>query len=357
MKLCFEVVPHLLRFRFEAGTSRGTFTEKETWFIKACDAAYPSVVGVGEASPLKGLSPDYSTDYEQQLRQLLSKVEGSELPGNEIEIMDFAQSIFADKPSMRFGLETALLDLLHGGIRKIFNSEFFRGRYNIPINGLVWMGDAAFMESQIEEKLKDGFNTIKMKVGAIDFDRELSLLEGIRCHYSAGEVILRVDANGAFHPNEAIEKITQLAALDIHSIEQPIRPRQTKAMKTLCESGILPVALDEELIGIQSIKEKKTLISTLKPQFLILKPALLGGFKTCREWIEIAAEQKTGWWLTSMLESNIGLNAIAQFTAQYYPEIAQGLGTGQLFHNNVSSPLEIRKGSLSYNPLLDWGTQ
>lgn len=357
MKLHLEVVPRLLKFRFEAGTSRGSFTEKETWFIKAFELENPSVVGIGEASPLKGLSVDYAADYEQQLRAILYGMEGLELPDNTANILEFVQQhVPASKPSIRFGLETALLDLLNGGVREVFDTDFYQGRYRIPINGLIWIGDEAFMQSQIDEKLKAGFNTIKMKVGAIDFDQELALLGEIRDRYTASDITLRVDANGAFDPDEAEEKLTQLAALDIHSIEQPIKPGQSEAMNRLCESGILPIALDEELIGVNDLEEKKKLVESLKPQFLILKPSLLGGIESCREWIAIAEQYGIGWWMTSMLESNIGLNAIAQFTAQYHPELPQGLGTGQLFHNNIDSPLEIRRGELLYNHPKAWET-
>ena len=357
MKLRFEVVPHLLKFRFEAGTSRGSFTEKETWLIKAYDQENPFVVGIGEASPLKGLSLDYSSDYEDQLRGTLDQIRGLVPPTDEDEVLaSVSQYVPSDKPSMRFGLETALLDLMNGGMHKIFDTDFYQGLYRIPINGLVWMGDGAFMQAQIEEKLEAGFNTIKMKVGAIDFDQELKLLEEVRNRYSAHDITLRVDANGAFNPEEAEEKLTQLAALELHSIEQPIQPGQPEAMARLCASGILPIALDEELIGVDDVEEKKALIAALKPQFLILKPSLIGGIRSCQEWITIAEQHNLAWWMTSMLESNIGLNAIAQFASRYRPELPQGLGTGQLYHNNIDSPLEIRKGELLYNRPKTWAT-
>lgn len=356
MKLQFEVIPYLLKFKFEAGTSRGSFTEKETWFIKVFDPENPEIKGLGESSPLKGLSEDYSPDYQRNLETILSAIPDLDIPSSQEEILSFVtKHIPADKPSVRFGLETALLDLANGGKKQIFDTDFYSGQYRMPINGLVWMGDEAFMQEQIETKLKAGFDTIKMKVGAIDFDKELRLLESIRDRYSANDITLRVDANGAFSPEDAAEKLTQLAALEIHSIEQPIKKGQPEVMHDLCASGMLPIALDEELIGVHDSNAKRDLLEAIKPQYIILKPSLLGGIKSCQEWIEIAESLNIGWWMTSMLESNIGLNAIAQFASTYKPTLPQGLGTGQLYHNNIDSPLEIRKGELLYNTPHLWG--
>ncbi|OEK04833.1 o-succinylbenzoate synthase [Roseivirga misakiensis] len=352
MKVQFQVVPHLLKFRFEAGTSRGSFTEKETWFIKAKNG---NTVGIGEASPLKGLSDDYCTDYEEKLKAILDAIAVLEIPETPLEVLDFVkENVSSDFPSIRFGLETALLDLTQGGNHLIFDTDFYQGNYRMPINGLIWMGDESFMREQVAEKLKAGFNTIKMKVGAINFDRELSILEAIRAEYSANEITLRVDANGAFHAHDVEEKLMQLAALDIHSIEQPVAIGQSELMAKLCASGVLPIALDEELIGVHELAEKEQLLRGINPQYIILKPSLVGGIQSCIEWIDIAESMNIGWWMTSMLESNVGLNAIAQFTAQYKPTLPQGLGTGQLYHNNIASPLEIRKGELLYNSPLDW---
>lgn len=347
MRVKFKVFPHLLKFRFEAGTSRGSFTQKETWFIKANEVGERSLHGWGEASPLKGLSIDYSPDYGKKLRAVLDHIEGLEVP--EKGLLDFiAANTPVEMPSLRFGVETALLDLMNGGTHTIFTGPFSEGKQRIPINGLVWMGDKAFMQQQIDEKLKKGFNTIKMKVGAIDFDTELQLLEGLREAYTVEDLTLRVDANGAFTPEDVVEKLTALAALGIHSVEQPIKPGQRQLMYDLCHAELLPIALDEELIGINSHEEKKQLLEDTQPQYIILKPSLLGGIKACKEWIGIAESMKIGWWMTSMLESNIGLNAIAQFTALFNPELPQGLGTGQLYHNNIESPLIIKKGHLHY---------
>jgi len=355
MKVRFEVIPHLLKFRFEAGTSRGSFIEKETWFIKAFEEGNDQVFGLGEASPLKGLSEDYSIDYQEVLYETLKSIENVDIPEATEDILALvSREIPAHLPSVRFGLETALIDLVNGGIRKLFHTQFFEGKYRMPINGLIWMGDEAFMLQQIEEKLKAGFNTIKMKVGAINFHQELALLENIRERYAATDITLRVDANGAFTEADVEEKLMQLAGLDIHSIEQPVKPGEHDLMARLCASELLPIALDEELIGVHDYKAKEELLNTIKPQYIILKPSLVGGIKACREWIKLAENQGVGWWMTSMLESNVGLNAIAQFTSQYNPELPQGLGTGQLYHNNINSPLEIRRGELLYNSPKGW---
>lgn len=358
MRLKFEVIPYTLKFTFKAGTSRGSFTEKETWLIKAYDPAEPQKIAWGEASPLKGLSEDYSETYLSKLTSFLSVIEGIEMPLNQLDILEFvSDQIPAEFPSIRFGLETALLDYINGGQFKIFDNQFSLGKRRIPINGLIWMGEEAFMQEQIESKLKAGFNTIKMKIGAIDFDTEFKLLESIRKHYSANEITLRVDANGAFDESNVRERLTELASLEIHSIEQPINPSQWGLMTQLCQEEILPIALDEELIGVHAYQEKRKLLDAINPQYIILKPSLVGGIKSCQEWIALAEERKIGWWMTSMLESNIGLNAIAQFTAEYGNLLPQGLGTGQLYHNNFESPLEIRKGELLYNVPRGWEMQ
>lgn len=347
MKVRFEVIPYILKFRFEAGTSRGSLTEKETWFIKATSADDGYVAGWGEASPLKGLSMDYSADYGKKLRAVLDHLEGLDIPAENL--LDFVRANTpVDMPSVRFGIETALLDVLNRGGHQLFPGSFTEGKQRIPINGLVWMGDRDFMQRQIDDKLKAGFSTIKMKVGAIDFEKEYQLLENLREQYTTEDLTLRVDANGAFTETDVVEKLTALAALGIHSVEQPIQPGQRDLMFDLCHSELLPIALDEELIGVNRYEERKQLLESTQPQYIILKPSLLGGIKACEEWITLAESMQIGWWMTSMLESNIGLNAIAQFTARYEPELPQGLGTGQLYHNNIESPLVIKKGHLHY---------
>ena len=353
MRVQFRVVPYTLNFRFVAGTSRGILTEKPTWFIRCWQRGEERVVGWGEASPLKGLSSDWSEDYEKQLSTVLAHLEGLEIPASPD--LDFISANTPEEmPSVRFGVETALLDLWQGGKRDIFPGSFSKGRESIPINGLVWMGDAAFMQKQIDEKLKGGFSTVKMKVGAIDFYTELSLLKKLRNHYPAQELTLRVDANGAFTEVDVFEKLEQLAALEIHSVEQPVKPGQLGLMQKICAESPLPIALDEELIGVHSPLLRKELLESINPDFIVLKPSLLGGIKACENWISLAESRGTGWWVTSMLESNIGLNAIAQFTAKYEPVLPQGLGTGQLYHNNIPCPLEIRRGELLYNRSEKW---
>ena len=254
--------------------------------------------------------------------------------------------LLANEPSLLFGLETAFLDWQNGGKQQIFDSAFLRGERSIPINGLVWMGEESFMHQQIEQKLADGFSCIKMKVGAIDFETEINLLNSIRKRYSKEEITLRVDANGAFSLTEVDEKLQRLADLDIHSIEQPIAPAQIIEMRDLCARTPLPIALDEELIGVTTTTDRKQLLESIQPQFIILKPSLHGGLSGCLEWIELATAAGIPWWMTSALESNIGLNAVAQFTGMYDPSLPQGLGTGGLYETNFETRLVIRNGEL-----------
>lgn len=346
---------HLLKFRFEAGTSRGVYTEKETFFLKISDTENPTVFGLGEIAPLKGLSIDYIPDFEQVLNNICETFDSLDLevfPWNLNIIL--SQLIDDAFPSIKFGFETALLDIMNGGKRLIFDNDFIDGRKAIPINGLVWMGSKEFMVSQVEEKLHSGFDTIKLKIGAINFQDELSILASIRERYAPEQISLRVDANGAFSIEEAEEKLSQLSVYQLHSIEQPIKPRQAEAMADLNEKNIVPIALDEELIGVSDYVQKMQLLKKIKPQYIILKPTLLGGLQHCREWIEIATRLQIGWWMTSALESNIGLNAIAQFTAEYKNTLPQGLGTGGLYHNNIESPLVVENGNLRYDTSKNW---
>jgi o-succinylbenzoate synthase len=257
-------------------------------------------------------------------------------------------------PALHFGFETALLDLRHGGQRVIFPGPFPKGKTAIPINGLIWMGPAAQMRTQIEEKLAQGYTCLKMKIGAIDFAAECGLLAAVRDRFPPEQITLRVDANGAFSPAEAPRKLEILSGFGLHSIEQPIRAGQAAEMARLCRESPVPVALDEELIGVQRYADKRELLTRLRPPFIILKPTLLGGFAHCREWIELAGGLGIGWWMTSALESNVGLNAISQFTASLHPTLPQGLGTGQLYHNNIPSPLRIRNGQLLYEQGIEW---
>ena len=251
-------------------------------------------------------------------------------------------------------METALLDWRHGGRRVVYPSDFADGKRGITINGLIWMGDKRTMAARIEEKLAAGFSCIKLKIGAIDFDDECDLLAFIRSRYGRDTIELRVDANGAFAPDRALEYLKRLSDYDLHSIEQPIRAGQWEAMARLCETSPLPIALDEELIGVNGATEKRVLLETVAPQYVVLKPSLVGGFTGTQEWIDAARVAGAGWWITSALESNVGLNAIAQFTATLPVEMPQGLGTGALYTNNIPSPLEQVGEQLLYNPAKEW---
>ena len=333
---------YILNFKNPSGTSRGVLRTKETWFIILDEN---SKTGIGETGLFRGLSIDDVSLYEDKLIWVCKNInKGIEWLLNEL--LEF--------PSIQFGLEQAFLSLKSKNKFELFPSEFTEGKEAITINGLVWMGDQQFMKTQIQEKLKTGFSCIKMKIGAIDFDAEIKLLKSIRKEFSSNEIELRVDANGAFKPENALEKLKILSELDIHSIEQPIKQGQLQEMATLCANTPLPIALDEELIGVFFSKEKKKVIETVKPQFIILKPSLIGGFGGSKEWIDLAENNNIKWWITSALESNVGLNAIAQFTYILKNELPQGLGTGSLFTNNFESPLEVKNGTLRYNNSKKW---
>ena len=342
---------HLLRFKFKAGTSRGVLTERAVWYIKLQNTD-DQVYGLGECGPLRGLSIDDRKDFEKCLADVLSGMHGMKMPLGEQEIFGLVKDLVpVSLPSVRFGLETALLDLLHGGKRMIFKNHFFKGEKPLAINGLVWMGDRDFMLKQVEEKIRGGFECIKMKIGALDFEQECSVLHAIRERYGH-KITLRVDANGAFSTKEVLEKLHKLAQYDIHSIEQPIKAGQWKEMKRLCRESPIPVALDEELIGMES--RRKELLESVSPPFIILKPSLLGGLQATRSWIELAESMGIQWWVTSALESNIGLNAISQFTADFQNSLPQGLGTGMLYENNVPSPLKVGGGFLRHEEKNLW---
>ena len=338
---------HILNFKRPSGTSRGVLNTKETYFlILRTEEGF----GVGECGLLRGLSIDDRPDYEEELAGVC---ENLELGVSEADLYEALEEF----PSIQFGVETAFKSLHSDNPFKLFPSEFTRGEAAIPINGLVWMGDKVFMKQQILEKLKEGFTCIKMKIGAIDFKTEIELLKSIRTEFSASEVELRVDANGAFSPKEALEKLKVLSDLQLHSIEQPIKQRQWQEMARLCEETPLPIALDEELIGIFSEDDKNKLLETVKPQFIILKPSLVGGFRGSDTWIDLAEKHNAGWWITSALESNVGLNAISQYTFTKNSKLPQGLGTGSLYTNNIDSPLKVSKGALHYNINAIWNFQ
>ncbi len=356
MSLCASYQKHTLKFKFEAGTSRGILKEHTAYYLKVWDEDAPEVIGIGEAAPLKGLSIDYREDFEQKTQDLCKEIHGIDWKGDENWLLDFAENFVPENlPALRFALEVALLDLSKGGEKRIFDNGFYTGVLSLPINGLIWMGEPDFMMRQIEDKLAQGFQCIKLKIGAINFEQELALLDFIRAKYSPEEITLRVDANGAFAPSEALSKLKALAKRGLHSIEQPIAAHQEEEMETLCQKTPLPIALDEELIGIQGGFVQEDLLKTIKPQFIILKPTLLGGITATKKWISIAEKLGIGWWITSALESNIGLNAICQLAAEYPITLPQGLGTGGLYENNIFSPLEIKKDKISYISGNHWG--
>ena len=336
---------HKLIFKFDAGTSRGILKEKITYILSIYDSHQPQVKGLGEAGPLAGLSVDDHPDFEQWLLAVCDQVRNFKVPQQETDIKEIINKIDPQAPAIRFALECALRDLLEGGKGILFPGGFTRGDQAIPINGLIWMGTKDFMKQQIDQKLAQGYNCLKLKIGALDFEEECSILHYIRSRYT-DELILRVDANGAFQGAEAMAKLQQLAAYDLHSIEQPIASAQWELMAHLCRESPLPIALDEELIGLMDHTQKQTLLTHIQPHYLVLKPTLIGGLSHTCQWIELAAAQKIGWWVTSALESNIGLNAIAQFTATQDFQGHQGLGTGQLYTNNLPSKLYIKQGQL-----------
>ena len=333
---------YILDFKTPGGTSRGVLKQKETFFIKVWNKEFPECFGIGECAVFRGLSADDYPDYEGRLSKLCS------------EINETTPDLLSGWSSLKFGLETALTDLQNGGTRCIFNSDFIKRNVPIEINGLVWMGDKETMRKRIEEKLNAGFRCIKLKIGAIDFESELSLLNTIRSRFGCDSVELRVDANGAFSSEEAPARLEALSRYALHSIEQPIRRGQWDALKILCRNTPIPIALDEELIGLDDKIMKEDMLRYVNPQYVVLKPALVGGFSGASEWIELAVRHQVGWWVTSALESNIGLNAIAQFTSSYHPVIPQGLGTGMLYTNNIVSPLRQEGSVLTLDPLAGW---
>mgnify|MGYP001271037946 FL=1 len=333
---------YILKFKSPGRTSRGVLTEKETWFLYLTDG---NKIGVGECGLFRGLSADDRPDYEDQLKGLCDLI-------NQNQRVSLAS--LQAFPSIQMGYEMALLSLQSEDPYLIYPSGFVRGEEKIRINGLVWMGELSFMKTQIDDIIDQGFDCIKLKIGTLDFNQELSLLSGVRKYYDSEQIMLKVDANGAFSPSEAPNKLKALSELDIHSIEQPIKAGQVDAMHQLCVNSPIPIALDEELIGVIDTKDRKLLLDAIMPQYLILKPSLLGGFKSCEHWIDLAEQRSIGWWVTSALESNIGLNAISQWTYSLGVNSHQGLGTGGLFTNNFDSPLEVRQGYLTYNSNQNW---
>lgn len=337
-----QIFPKTLIFNRPAGTSRGIYTTRQVYFAQFTDVENPLHYGIGEFAPLPKLSQDDLPNYAELLHQFC---------------LDFAHSGKLNRkhlrpyPSILFGLEMAEKQLEANSSLKLFgDSPFALGQEGLRINGLIWMGTKAQMFRAIEEKLEQGFHCIKLKVGAIDFEEELSLVQYIRQHFGRDIIELRLDANGAFSPQNVLERLDQLAQYDIHSIEQPIAVNQWELLSELCAGkSPIPIALDEELIGHNSLREKQVLLDSIKPQYIILKPSLHGGFTGSDDWINEAKQRNIGYWATSALESNIGLNAIAQWCASLKVQLPQGLGTGKLYNNNIPLPLSIEGERLWFN--------
>lgn len=367
-----EISERTLHFKQPAGTSRGVYTTRHSYYLTLTSDELPGVEGVGECATLPDLSCDAKPEYEMTLRQVCQMVE---------QMGRIPYDMIRAYPSITFGLETAFASFFDAAkkfleivpaegassssemlkqkgvsvpagmenLTELFDSPFGRGEEGITINGLVWMGTYEEMLARLEEKLQAGFHCVKLKIGAIDFFKELDLIKRIRDVYTKEQVELRVDANGGFLPENAMSQLEALAKYDIHSIEQPIKQHQWPKMAQLCRETPLPIALDEELIGVNVRSMKQALLDTVCPQYIILKPSLHGGIYGCNEWIELANQRGIGSWITSALESNIGLNAIAHYAAKVYGsdvKMPQGLGTGQLFTDNIPMPLEIRGDKL-----------
>ena len=384
-----DYIKYTLRFRRPAGTSRGTLRIKDSWIVSVYDDQDPLRFGLGEVSLIPGLSPDdpdriegILNDFSEALRSGIiptgdifpekssgtSSEEKVPIPGNEIKgnapgqkdvssragTRSVSGFDLTDFPALQFGIETAFLDLQTGGMRLLYPSGFTNGTFGIPINGLIWMGNRRDMLEQIKGKLEDGFSIIKMKVGALDFEDELEVLSAVRAHFDPSDLEIRLDANGAWSPEEALDKLNILSEFGIHSLEQPIPAGIHEEMARVCEASPIPVALDEELIGAVRSAEMKRLLEVINPAYIILKPSLLGGITKSEEWISLAETRGAGWWITSALESNIGLNAIAQWTATLDTELPQGLGTGSLYENNIPSPLAVIEDRIHYLPGETW---
>lgn len=351
MSLKANFFKRTLKFRFDARTSRGAMKDKTSWFIRLWHERNPDVFGIGECGPLPGLSPDSAANMDEVLPDILNNLRdfnpGNTLPGS---LRSLDKVIPPGLPAVRFAVETAWLDLANGGTRKIFDNTFISGR-PITINGLIWMGDFDFMMAQANQKVAEGYRCIKLKIGGIHFEEECEILRYIRQKFSDERITLRLDANGSFKPEEGLEKLRILSAFDIHSIEQPLKPGASE-IPALCSKSPIPIALDEELIGQEN--SRKELLRRIKPHYIILKPTLHGGMNSCSEWISAAESAGVRWWMTSALESNIGLNAVCQFAANYPITIPQGLGTGMLYSNNFRSPLKVEQGTILYDLTSSW---
>ncbi|MDY0104217.1 MAG: o-succinylbenzoate synthase [Lentimicrobium sp.] len=336
---------HTLHFRLPAGTSRGVLLHRDAFYMLIQDTNKPGITGIGECGIIPGLSLDDRPQFEAAIQESCEFINKGQYPDYKwLNVW----------PSIEFALETAEKDLKTGGKRLLYDTEFTQNSQPIPINGLIWMGEADTMLRQINEKVTAGFSVLKMKVGAIDFEKEVELIQHIQRHYPSNQITIRLDANGAFKPAEAFKKLEKLARYNIHSIEQPIKAGNRTQMAEICRKSPIPIALDEELIGISTKDEMEKLMDDIRPQYIILKPSLLGGIKKSEEWIQQAENFNAGWWITSALESNIGLNAISQWTATLQNPLPQGLGTGSLYTNNITSPLQVENGFLHFKPENPW---
>lgn len=335
-----EIKPRIFHFKKPAGTSRGVYTSRKSWYIYLSSEEEPNRVGIGECAPLPHLSCDDMPDYEERLTSICKEIENSGIIDTEA---------LRPYPSVTFGIETALQHYEAQSFA-LYNTPFSRGEDSITINGLIWMGSYKDMKEQIDKKLENNYRCVKLKIGAIEFEKELDLLHFIRSHYAPEKLQLRVDANGAFDTADALNKLTSLSKLGLHSIEQPIKAGQIERMAEIAKVSPLPIALDEELIGINTKEEKRELLECVKPQYIVLKPSLHGGILGTNEWIEEAERLNIGWWITSALESNIGLNAIAQYCGTLSNSLPQGLGTGQLFTDNYDVPLRLEGDKMWYLP-------
>ncbi len=336
----FTYKKHILEFYQAATTSRGTMQTHTVYYIIFTNG---NSIGIGEAAPLPGLSIDATADFESHLQAILFQLNNG-IPLHEIDLTYL--------PAIEFALETALADAQHGGIRKICSNHFYTGT-PIAINGLVWMNKAEAMQKEAIQKIEAGFTCIKFKIGALDFDEECRLLESIRKQYNAFKLEIRTDANGAFANSDALKKLNELKRFDIHSIEQPIKAGQPELMQEIVANSPISIVLDEELIGVNT-HNAVSLLQTIKPHYIILKPTLIGGLAKSKNWIDIANKTGIGWWFTSALESNIGLNAIAQFCSSLGTQMPQGLGTGSLYKNNIESPLKVANGFIHYETGAPW---
>ena len=344
-KSIFQVKRRTLHFHVEAGTSRGILTQKNSYFLQISNPENNRFVGLGEAGPLFGLSPEYKEDALDDFQLAINRL-SKDLPTNITEVGPWISAIPFDQPSFRFAAEMAMFDYLNQQNGLYFQNDFSESKHPLPINGLIWMGSKEYMQKQIESKLAEGLTCLKLKIGAIDFESEIDLIRSIREAHPEKDLTIRLDANGAFPIHEAAKKLEKLSKYGIHSIEQPIKAGQWNEMADLCKQSEIPIALDEELIGI---KDSVELLDKIRPAYIILKPSFLGGFGETMKRINLANDMKIGWWITSALESNVGLQAIAQFTGQFTDLIPQGLGTGLLYSNNLASGLNTQRGNIYFD--------